>query len=57
MNSDEKEKIINLYKERINDEIDMMIEAEKANLVADPYQRAQDSLTRLFVLLVTGKKL
>ena len=57
MNSDEKERIINLYKERINDEIDMMIEAEKANLVADPYQRAQDSLTRLFVLLVTGKKL
>lgn len=57
MNSDEKEKIINLYKERINDEIDMMIEAEKANLVADPYQRAHDSLTRLFVLLVTGKKL
>jgi hypothetical protein len=57
MNDNKIEKIINLYKERINDEIDMMIEAEKVTMVADPYQRAQDSLTRLFVLLVTGKKL
>ena len=57
--NDEKSKAkrIETLKERIYEEVDMMLAAERPTRVMDPYQRAQDSLTKLFVLLVTGKAL